>query len=74
MKSTSTPAHAALPQRRPSAWLAPLAPYISIARPDHWFKIEQVLQAEAKARAEGVPVTFDMFPYTAAATTPTTSS
>jgi N-acyl-D-amino-acid deacylase len=37
--------------------------------PDHWFKIDQVLQAEAKARAEGVPVTFDMFPYTAAATT-----
>jgi len=37
--------------------------------PGHWPSIPQVLQAEEKARREGVRVTFDMFPYTAAATT-----
>lgn len=37
--------------------------------PEHWEKIPKVLEAEERARREGVPVTFDMFPYTAAATT-----
>jgi N-acyl-D-amino-acid deacylase len=36
---------------------------------DHWSKIERVLQLEERAEAEGVRVSYDMFPYTAAATT-----
>jgi N-acyl-D-amino-acid deacylase len=36
--------------------------------PSHWSKIPSVLEMEERARAEGVHVTFDMFPYTAAAT------
>jgi decaprenyl-phosphate phosphoribosyltransferase len=38
MKSPSSPASATLPLRRFAARLAGLVPYISIARPDHWFK------------------------------------
>ena len=34
----------------------------------HWPKIEQVLAIEERARKSGVQVTYDMFPYTAAAT------
>ncbi len=34
----------------------------------HWHKIERVLAMEESARASGVSVSFDMFPYTAAAT------
>jgi len=37
--------------------------------PDHWAKIPLVLEREERARRSGVRVTFDMFPYTAAATT-----
>lgn len=37
--------------------------------PGHWAKIPRVLEMEERARLEGVAVTFDMFPYTAAATT-----
>ncbi len=37
--------------------------------PAHWAKIPRVLELEERARREGVAVTFDMFPYTAAATT-----
>jgi len=36
--------------------------------PGHWSKIPLVLELESAARREGVRVTFDMFPYTAAAT------
>jgi N-acyl-D-aspartate/D-glutamate deacylase len=35
---------------------------------DHWSKIERVLQMEEAAEGEGVRISFDMFPYTAAAT------
>lgn len=35
---------------------------------DHWSKIEQVLQLEERAEAEGIRISYDMFPYTAAAT------
>ncbi|MGA1368968.1 MAG: N-acyl-D-amino-acid deacylase family protein, partial [Blastocatellia bacterium] len=35
----------------------------------HWSKIEQVLQLEEQAEAEGIRISYDMFPYTAAATT-----
>jgi len=35
---------------------------------DHWRKIETVLGMEESARTSGQPVSFDMFPYTAAAT------
>lgn len=34
----------------------------------HWKKIDQVLGMETRAAAEGVRLSFDMFPYTAAAT------
>ena len=34
----------------------------------HWNKIEAVFEAEESARRDGVAVTFDMFPYTTAAT------
>ena len=34
----------------------------------HWSKIEQVLALESRAIAEGVRLSFDIFPYTAAAT------
>lgn len=36
---------------------------------DHWSKIERVLQLEEQAEAEGIRISYDMFPYTAAATT-----
>ncbi len=35
----------------------------------HWHKIEQVLRLEEEARRSGVAVFYDMFPYSAAATT-----
>lgn len=35
---------------------------------EHWPKIDRVLQMEEEALREGVRVSFDMFPYTAAAT------
>lgn len=35
---------------------------------DHWHKIGKVLAMEAAARGSGVDLSFDMFPYTAAAT------
>jgi N-acyl-D-amino-acid deacylase len=35
---------------------------------DHWSKIDSVLRLEEEAEREGVRVSFDMFPYTAAAT------
>jgi N-acyl-D-amino-acid deacylase len=35
---------------------------------DHWHKVTQVLEMEEQASRLGQPVTFDMFPYTAAAT------
>ncbi|MBS1788299.1 MAG: D-aminoacylase [Acidobacteria bacterium] len=35
---------------------------------EHWPKIDRVMQMEAKAASEGVGITSDMFPYTAAAT------
>jgi N-acyl-D-amino-acid deacylase len=38
---------------------------------DHWSKIERVLQLEERAEAEGIRISYDMFPYTAAATTMT---
>ena len=38
---------------------------------DHWSKIERVLQLEEQAEAEGIRISYDMFPYTAAATTMT---
>ncbi len=34
----------------------------------HWPKIERVLKLEERAEREGVKISFDMFPYTAAAT------
>jgi len=34
----------------------------------HWQKIDRVLEMEEQANKEGISVTFDMFPYTAAAT------
>ena len=34
----------------------------------HWSKIDRVLAMEEQAEAEGVRISFDMFPYTAAAT------
>ncbi len=34
----------------------------------HWHKIEKVLTLEQEARAAGVEIAYDMFPYTAAAT------
>ncbi len=37
--------------------------------PDHWEKIPRVLEMEAAARREGIEISYDMFPYTAAATT-----
>jgi N-acyl-D-aspartate/D-glutamate deacylase len=37
--------------------------------PGHWPSIPRVLEMEASARRGGARVTFDMFPYTAAATT-----
>lgn len=36
--------------------------------PDHWSKIEEVLEIEEEARRAGVRVSFDLFPYHAAAT------
>lgn len=36
--------------------------------PDHWWKVENVLDAEESARAGGLRVTSDLFPYHAAAT------
>jgi N-acyl-D-amino-acid deacylase len=36
--------------------------------PAHWSKIGAVLAREAEARAQGIDVTFDLFPYHAAAT------
>ena len=38
---------------------------------DHWPKIGRVLQLEERAEAEGIRISYDMFPYTAAATTMT---
>jgi len=35
---------------------------------EHWPKIDRVLQLEEQAERDGVQVSFDMFPYTAAAT------
>ncbi len=35
---------------------------------DHWSKIDDILMMEEQAEREGVRVSFDMFPYTAAAT------
>ncbi len=35
---------------------------------EHWAKIDRVLAMEAEAEREGVRISFDMFPYTAAAT------
>jgi N-acyl-D-amino-acid deacylase len=35
---------------------------------EHWPKVERVLEMEERAAREGVRVSFDMFPYTAAAT------
>jgi N-acyl-D-aspartate/D-glutamate deacylase len=35
----------------------------------HWWKVAAVLEREERAAAGGVPISFDMFPYTAAATT-----
>ncbi len=35
---------------------------------EHWPKIDRVLQMEEQAEREGVRISFDMFPYTAAAT------
>lgn len=37
--------------------------------PGHWHSIPRVLEIEGEARSRGVRVTYDMFPYTAAATT-----
>lgn len=37
--------------------------------PDHWSKIPELLAMEAEARRRGISITWDMFPYTAAATT-----
>lgn len=37
--------------------------------PRWWERVEQVLEMEEAARRQGVRVTYDMFPYTAAATT-----
>ena len=39
----------------------------AVGRP-HWPKIDRVLQMEEQAEREGVKISFDMFPYTAAAT------
>lgn len=35
---------------------------------EHWAKIDRVLQMEEQAERDGVRISFDMFPYTAAAT------
>jgi N-acyl-D-amino-acid deacylase len=35
---------------------------------DHWWKIERVLEREERAKREGIAISFDMFPYSAAAT------
>ena len=35
---------------------------------DHWWKVERVLEREERAEREGVAISFDMFPYSAAAT------
>lgn len=35
---------------------------------EHWWKVERVLEREEMAARDGIAVSFDMFPYTAAAT------